>query len=71
MYALEDMNRTQMEVAILDNDIEIDLDVALNMTDDEILAAIRTEHLNSSIISNKIYLYFTLDILSTNTSIGI
>lgn len=35
MCALEDMNRTQMEIAILDNDIEIDLEVAMNMTDDE------------------------------------
>ncbi len=35
MYALEDMNRTQMESAILENDIEVDFDVALAMTDDE------------------------------------
>jgi hypothetical protein len=35
MYALEEMNRTQMESAILENDIDIDLDVALNMTDEE------------------------------------
>lgn len=33
---LEDMNRTQMEIAILENDIPCNVDEAIEMTDEQV-----------------------------------